>query len=143
MSPKDSARNGSHLPAGSPAETPASHGQLLRDVLGFQFKLFLDGLRDVVLSPVSIAAALLGALTSRRNPGRYFYRLLKLGHRSDRWINLFNAHDEENVDRLSPDSFVRHAESIVLSEYRKKGAAPGATRKPAGQSPDTEGDSPP
>ena len=100
-------------------EEHAGYFRLLRDVLGFQLKLFLDGLRDILLSPISITAALVGAFTDPKNPGKHFYRLLDVGYESDRWINLFNKHTEDNVDRPSPDNFVRHAESIVLSEYKK------------------------
>ena len=83
-----------------------SRWQLLRDVLAFQFKLAIDGLRDVILSPISIIAALVGLVSERKNPGKHFYRLLEMGHRSDRWINLFNAYDNEEGEAQSADSFV-------------------------------------
>jgi hypothetical protein len=96
--------------------------RLLRDVLAFQFKLLLDGLRDILLSPISIGAAMWGLFTSSTDPGKYFYRLLKLGHRSDRWINLFSTYDDDDVDRSqTSDAFVRKAESIVLGELEKGG----------------------
>ena len=41
---------------------------LLQDVLVFQFKLALDDLRDVFLSPISLVVVLLGVLTSRSDP---------------------------------------------------------------------------
>ena len=47
---------------------------LLQDFLVFQFKLALDGLRDVFLSPISLVVALLGVLTSRSDPGKYLRR---------------------------------------------------------------------
>lgn len=96
------------------------HFRLIRDLLAFQFKLFLDGLRDVLLSPISIVSVIVGIVVSPKRPGKYFYRLMDLGYDTDRWINLFNKHNEENEDRLSPDAFVRHAETIVLKEYKKK-----------------------
>ncbi len=94
--------------------------RLLRDVLAFQFKLLLDGLRDLLLSPISILAAIAGVLTSQRDPGRFFYRLLALGHQTDRWINLFNTYDNEPRAN-SADDFLKHAENIVLTEYEKGG----------------------
>lgn len=97
-----------------------SRWQLFRDVLGFQFKLAIDGFRDVLLSPISIGAALVGVFSNRDNPGKYFYRLLNIGHQSDQWINLFNTHDGEE-DRLTADIFVKRAESIVLGELEKGG----------------------
>lgn len=95
--------------------------QLVRDVVAFQFKLAMDGIRDILLSPISITAALIGLLTSSENPGRYFYRLLELGHSSDRWINLFNTYSDEDDKRPSADNIVKRAESIVVSEYEKGG----------------------
>ncbi len=96
-----------------------SRWQLFRDVLSFQFKLAMDGLRDILLSPISITAALVGVFTDSKDPGKYFYRLLKVGHESDRWINLFNTYDES--DAPSADDIVRSAESILVKEYEKGG----------------------
>ena len=106
----------------TPAEQklpPATRWRLIRDLIAFQFKLLLDGLRDILLSPVSIAAAIAGLLTDGKNPGKYFYRLMALGHKSDAWINLFKSHDDtvETNQPPSADSFLRHAENIVLREY--------------------------
>lgn len=108
----------------TPSEQSAEHPsrwQLLRDVVAFQFKLAMDGLRDVILSPISITAAIIGLLTSSNNPDRYFYRLLEIGHESDRWINLFNTYNDDNEDRVSADHIVRRTESAVVSEYEKGG----------------------
>lgn len=114
-------------------KTPPTRGQLLRHVVVFQFKLAMDGLRDVLLSPVSIIAALAGILTSSTDPARYFNQLLKMGHRSDKWINLFNTHNDDGESPTS-DDFVRKAESIVLSELEKGGVVPKrhrASKEPA------------
>ncbi|MGV0034258.1 MAG: hypothetical protein ACNYPE_04585 [Candidatus Azotimanducaceae bacterium WSBS_2022_MAG_OTU7] len=104
-----------------------TRSQLLRHVLVFQFKLAMDGLRDVLLSPISLLAALAGILTSHPDPSRYFKQLLQLGHRSDKWINLFDTHDEES-ESLTSDDFVRKAESIVLGELEKGGVIPKLKR---------------
>jgi hypothetical protein len=63
--------------------------QLLWDVVVFQFKLVADGLRDVLLSPVSIISAIMGLLAGGDKPDRYFRQVLRLGRRSEIWINLF------------------------------------------------------
>jgi hypothetical protein len=87
-------------PSGHPVWAPPPRGEppsrwvLLRDVAAFQFKLIIDGTRDVLLSPLSLIVALLGLATGRRD---WFYRLLVLGRRSDRWIDLFRA-----ASRISP-----------------------------------------
>ncbi len=96
--------------------------QVFRDLLAFQFKLALDAIRDLVLSPVSIATALFGVFTDQDNPGKYFYRLLQQGHKSDDWINLFGT-DSKQVEGTasSSDKYVRKLESLVLGEYEKGG----------------------
>ena len=70
-------------------DTDSSRLQLLWDVLVFQFKLVADGLRDVLLSPVSIISAVMGLLAGGDRPDRYFRQVLRLGRRSEIWINLF------------------------------------------------------
>jgi len=114
----------SEEPSESPSEEPPEHPsrwQVLSDVVAFQFKLAMDGLRDIILSPISITAAIFGLITNGENPGKYFYRLLEIGHESDRWINLFNTYNDDNKDRVSADHIVRRAESAVVSEYEKGG----------------------
>jgi hypothetical protein len=99
-----------------------SRWQLFRDVLSFQFKLAIDGLRDILLSPISIGAALLGLASDSKDPGKYFYRLLKTGHHSDEWINLFGTHSDVGRDDVpSPDILVKHAQSLIVNEYNKGG----------------------
>ena len=119
-------------------KNPPTRSQLLRHVVVFQFKLAMDGLRDVLLSPISLIAALAGILTNHPDPSRYFNQLLQMGHRSDKWINLFNTHNEDSESPTS-DDFVRKAESIVLSELEKGGVVPKLKRtakKPENPSPE-------
>jgi len=54
-----------------------------------QAKLVVDGLRDAILIPVSILAALVGLLRGGEDCDREYRRVIKLGRRSERWINLF------------------------------------------------------
>lgn len=74
--------------------------QLVWDVVLFQFKLAADGLRDLLLSPVSIAAGLFGLIAGGDDPHRYFHRLLRFGRRSEGWINLFGGHGQGTSDEL-------------------------------------------
>jgi hypothetical protein len=121
-------------------KNPPTRGQLIRFVLVFQFKLAMDGIRDVLLSPVSLIAALAGILTNHPDPSRFFSQVLQIGHRSDKWINLFNTHNEDS-DSPNADDFVRKAESIVLSELEKGGVVPKlkrARKKPKDHSPEND-----
>ena len=102
---------------------------LIRDVVVFQVKLLFDGLRDLLLVPISIGAGIVSLLKSGSKPGSEFYDLLRLGRRSERWINLFGAAqhmpDAAGHNDLFPaedvDELVSKVESFVVSEYRKGG----------------------
>ncbi len=99
-----------------------SRWRLAGDVLSFQLKLALDGLRDILLSPISIVLAIAGLVTDSDRPGKYFYKLLDLGHKSDTWINLFGVYTDTGDPRnTSADKIVRHAEDLIIREYKKGG----------------------
>lgn len=97
---------------------PGGRLRLLRDTAVFQAKLFVDGFRDIVMSPISIALALLDFLTN----GDRFYRLLVLGRRTDRWINLFGAHE-----RAGLDDAVDRIERVLTEQYQR-GDLPASAR---------------
>jgi len=105
-----------------PKDAP-NRWRLVRDLAGFQFKLALDGLRDLLLSPMSIIAGLAGIIFSPGNPGKYFNRLLEFGHRSDIWINLFGAsgHYDPDPEVTSSDAYIGKLEELLVAEYQKGG----------------------
>lgn len=102
-----------------PPELPG-RWQVLRDMLAFQFKLMVDGIRDLMLSPMSIFAALAGVLFLPEDPGKWFYKTLRLGKRSEEWINLFGAESNE-PDSISTDTYIRKVEDAIVNEYNKGG----------------------
>ena len=64
---------------------------LVRNVLLLQLKLLLDALRDLALSPLTLAAAAVDFVLAGHQPPRYFRGVLKLGERSEEWIDLWSA----------------------------------------------------
>jgi hypothetical protein len=72
---------------------------LLRDLAIFQIKLLLDGVKDVVLAPLSFAAAATDILLPGARPGHRFYAVLRIGEKYDRWLNLFSAASAASADR--------------------------------------------
>ena len=86
---------------------------VLRDVIVFQAKLFVDGLRDLLLSPASIFAALIDLLVPGDDGGKRFYAVVRFGRRTERWINLFGA-----ADRQDPEA---HSEGVdvLLDELER------------------------
>jgi len=102
---------------------------LIRDVAVFQVKLVFDGFRDVLLLPISLIAGLLSLIKGGSKPSSEFYDLLKLGRRSERWINLFGAAsqlhgppgEEDRFPVEDVDEMVTRVESFVVDEYRRGG----------------------
>ena len=99
---------------------------LIRQALVFQLKLFADGLRDVLLVPFSLGAALMGLLRSADDPEREFEQVLDLGRRAERWINLFGTHDVtagETDGAASMDELVSRAERVVHQQMQDGGVS--------------------
>lgn len=128
------------MTAPDPADVPQpargrSRGRLLRDLLVFQGKLFVDGFRDLLLSPASLLLGL-ADLVAPSAPGPRFYRLLELGRRSDHWINLFGAADPpaSNADgdagdaTRNIDGLVDRFETTVRDQLRS-GTLPAGARR--------------
>ena len=109
---------------------PPGRRTLVRDVLVFQFKLIVDGLRDFFLVPVAFFAGLLSFFNARDGvPGPHFYSLLQLGKQSEEWIDLFGAmrnappeirnhvrFPDENMDQI-----LERIETFVVDEEKRGG----------------------
>jgi len=76
------------------AELEISRWQLLKDIAIFQVKLALDAIRDLLLSPVSIVSAVIDLIKGHQYSQSYFYKVMKLGRKTDHWLNLFGAAGE-------------------------------------------------
>lgn len=83
---------------------------VFRDVIVFQAKLLVDGLRDLLLSPISLFAALIDLVVPGDDGGRRFYGVVRFGRRTEEWINLFGA-----ADRLEPGA-APHGVDVLLAE---------------------------
>lgn len=103
---------------------------LIRDTAVLQVKLIVDGLRDFLLVPASLIAAVVSLVTAKDGkPGPQLYRLLAVGKRSEEWINLFGAykHSPEEFPHEDPfsdmniDELVVRVESYVVDEYKRGG----------------------
>ena len=112
--------------------------ELIRDLLVFQCKLVADGVRDLLLLPLSLAAGIISLLGgSERRPGTEFYDLLRMGRRTERWINLFGAlerkgepeADEEKFAARDLDEIAARVETFLVEEYRKGGMTAQAKQR--------------
>lgn len=108
---------------------------LLRDLVIFQGKLLLDGAKDVVLSPLAIAAVVADLVVPGERPGRFFYGVMRIGERFDRWLSLFSAAEKADAlddglfgsNRAGSPSFLGRLEEIVLGHAETDGG-PGGER---------------
>ena len=110
---------------------------MMRDIAVFQVKLVVDGLRDFLLVPASLIVGIVSLFGDDGKPSSHFYDLLKLGKRSERFINLFGAlkhspgpiEDAEQEDDASIDDLVQRIETFVVDEYRRGGVTSQAKQR--------------
>ena len=120
-------------------ENPASERwTLIRDVGVLQFKLLVDGLRDLVLVPLSLVAGLISLLQSKDGrQGPQFYHLLAWGKQSEVWINLFGAVENSpaKIEQRHPfgekdiDDIVGRLETFVVDEVNRGGVTTQAKER--------------
>jgi hypothetical protein len=116
------------------AVAAARKGTLVRDLLIFQLKLVLDGVKGVALFQISLFAAIFDLVFGR--PGRplVFYNVLRLSEKLDLWLNLYGAskNAEENGDglfgtsRAGDDTMLGKLEELMRNETEDR----ASTRAP-------------
>ena len=101
--------------------TRATRPVTIRDFLIFQLKLVLDGLKDVAVFNVSVAAMALDVLSGAGRRPRLFYTVLRLSERFDLWLNLHGATEGLSAtddglfgaSSASSDTLLGHLERIT------------------------------
>lgn len=73
---------------------------LVRDLMIFMLKLWLDGLKDIAVSVLAVGAAAMDLLASRSHRPSLFYAVLRLSERADLWLNLHGAAEVAGEDGL-------------------------------------------
>lgn len=91
---------------------------LIRENIKFQIKLTLDAGRDLLLSPVSFVCTLVDLLVGNNIENGLFQRLMRLGHNTDRWLNLFGetSLDIQKADKDSSEKTHENDLSIVNNQ---------------------------
>jgi hypothetical protein len=108
--------------------------ELIRDVLVFQGKLFVDGLRDLVWAPVSVGLAIMDLLGIGKSAGLHFYNFLYFGRKAEDFINLFGATDHATSHAVATrsteglDALVHRVEGLVRQEYERGGITASAKK---------------
>lgn len=68
------------------AETGPSFSTVLKDLLAFELKLLVDGLKDVVFAQGAVLATVIDLFLRRKG---MLHRLMRAGERFDEWLGLF------------------------------------------------------
>jgi len=90
-----------------PEDNP-SRSKIIRDVLIFQAKLWLEGFKDLALMPLSFGAAVVDVIFG----GSTLYSVMKLGDRFERWVHLYGALGEE-AESDGPDGRLRSLDHLL------------------------------
>ena len=108
---------------------PDDRWKFMRDVVVFQLKMLLDNLRDIVLMPVSLVAALIDLVLRGDREGARFYRVLRWGRHSERVIDVYSAIEAHPPDTFeigeayTVDGVIARLEGVVSREVEKGGTA--------------------
>lgn len=103
----------------------STRATLVRNTIVFQLKLMADGLRDLVLVPISLFAAIVGFLRGGDEPERELNQIMDLGRQSDQWINLFGYHDVSGDSNMgtSIDVVFSKVEEALRQQYQAGGTS--------------------
>lgn len=106
---------------------------LLRDVAVFHGELVLDGLKDILLSPVSLGAAAISLFNKEDETGRQFYEVLHTARRLEDWLNKYGEADRipapgfaTKQEGESIDVMVARLEELVKRQYERGGLTASA-----------------
>ena len=111
---KDSEKSSNRKTSGS----GTSRSELAREAAVLQIKLVADGIRDAILIPVSLIAALIGLIRGGPEPDREYREVLRLGRQTERWINLFGYHRPYSRAG-SMDTVIDRVEEVLREQYEK------------------------
>jgi hypothetical protein len=113
----------------NPSPAADERWTFIRDVVVFQIKLLLDNLRDLVLMPVALAAAIIDLLYRGDREGALFYKVLRWGAHSEEVIDVYSAiehHDPGQFkinEAYTVDGVIARLQGVVVREVEKGGTA--------------------
>ena len=85
--------------------------QALRHMLVFQVKLGADALRDLLMSPISVLVFVIDVIRKPTLEDSLYLRLMLLGRKTDRVINLFDEH--KDAGHFTVDQAIEELEVLV------------------------------
>lgn len=113
----------------SPRSKSDARWTFFRDVAVFQLKMLLDNLRDLVLMPVALGAAIIDLFVRGEREGALFYKVLRWGAHSEAVIDVYSAIEDHYPGQFkiskdyTVDGVIARLESVVVREIEKGGTA--------------------
>ena len=99
-----------------------SRWKLARDLGVFEAKLAVDGLKDIVLAPLALAAVVADMVMPAESRGAFLRAVIRIGEGFDRWLNLYGAERGRDprslLDEGGSDVIVDYFESTALDVGR-------------------------
>ena len=94
--------------------------RLFRDLFRFQVKLLIDALKDLLLSPIAVIAAVMDFVQPQARPNMRFYRVLAFGRRLEARIDLFGVRrgSGQEPDEWTVDEVLDQVESRIEAGTR-------------------------
>ena len=90
----------------------------IRHLLVFQVKLGADAIRDLLMSPVSLLIFVVDVIRKPTLEDSLYLRLMLLGRKSDRMINLLDEH--KDAGHFTVDEGIEELEVLVVSGRKTK-----------------------
>jgi hypothetical protein len=113
----------------NPAPAANERWTFIRDVVVFQIKLLLDNLRDLILMPVALGAAVIDLVYRGEREGALFYKVLRWDLHSEEVIDVYSAIEHHDPGRFkvsrdyTVDGVIARLENVVTREVEKGGTA--------------------
>jgi hypothetical protein len=81
-----------------------SRRDIVRDLIVFQVKLWIEGFKDVALMPLALGAALIDLVFRSRARRGTLYAVMRLGDRFEQWVDLYGALEAPDAEERAPES---------------------------------------
>jgi len=96
-------------------------GPAVRQLVMFQIKLALDGLKDMVLLPASLIFGIVSIFTDSKNPASGLHTTMRWGRKFDDYVGLYSAIGEHDSSQL--DGQLERTEMKVRERAKKRGSS--------------------
>ena len=99
-----------------------SRWKLARDLGVFELKLAVDGLKDIVLAPLALAAVVADMVMPAESRGMFLRAVIRIGESFEAWLNLYGLKrrgaSRTVMDEGGSDVIMDYIESTALDLHR-------------------------